>query len=260
MPKRTSYAHGTPNWVDLQTNDQDAAKSFYGALFGWTFDDQPMPQGPPYSMALKGDDFVGAIAPLPQELVAQGIPPFWNTYIAVEDVDTATAAAKDAGGQVAMEPFDVMDAGRMSAVTDPGGATVCLWQAKQHVGAGLVNEPGALTWNELITDKADASFAFYNEVLGLTTEVSDMGGTPYTLLKVGDDMVAGSMPPPMEGVPNHWHVYFAVENLDSSLEQAGELGGRVIAGPIPTPIGPMATLSDPQGALFSLFQAREQPD
>jgi hypothetical protein len=260
MPKRTSYSQGTPNWVDLQTSDQDAAKSFYGTLFGWTFDDQAMPQGPPYSMALKGGDFVGAIAPLPQELAARGVPPFWNTYIAVDDVDAATAAVKGAGGQVAMEPFDVMDAGRMSAVTDPGGATACLWQAKEHIGARLVNEPGALIWNELITDEPDASFAFYHEVLGLDSELSDMGGNPYTLLKVGDDMVAGSMPPPMEGVANHWHVYFAVEDLDASLEQARGLGAGVIAGPISTPIGSMATLSDPQGALFSLFQPTGHSD
>ena len=260
MPKRTSYAQGTPNWVDLQTSDQDAAKSFYGALFGWSFDDQPMPEGPPYSMALKDGDLVGAIAPMPRELAAQGIPPFWNTYIAVDDVDAATAAAKSAGGQVAMEPFDVVDAGRMSAITDPGGATVCLWQAGRHIGAGLVNEPGSLIWNELITDQADASLAFYSEVLGLTSELSDMGGNPYTLLKVGDDMVGGSMPPPMEGVPNHWHVYFAVEDLDASLEQARGLGASVVAGPIPTPIGPMATMSDPEGALFSLFQATGQAE
>jgi hypothetical protein len=87
-----------------------------------------------------------------------------------------------------------------------------------------------------------------------------MGGNPYTLLKVGDDMVGGSMPPPMEGVPNHWHVYFAVEDLDASLAQARGLGASVVAGPIPTPIGPMATMSDPEGALFSLFQAAGQAE
>jgi predicted enzyme related to lactoylglutathione lyase len=254
MPKRTSYAQGTPSWVDLQTSDQDSAKAFYGTLFGWSFDDQPMPEGPPYSMALKNGDAVAAIAPLPQELAAMGAPPFWNTYISVGDVDAATARAKAAGGQVAMEPFDVMDAGRMSAVTDPGGATVCLWQANQHVGAGLVNEPGTLIWNELITDSPEASFAFYGEVLGLTSEASDMGDMAYTVLKAGDDMVAGSMAPPMENVPNHWHVYFAVANIDESLDKARELGAQVLNGPFAIPIGRMATLSDPQGAIVSLFE------
>jgi hypothetical protein len=187
-------------------------------------------------------------------MVAQGVPPFWNTYIAVDDVDAATAAAKGAGGQVMMEPFEVMEAGRMSVVVDPSGATVNLWQAGQHIGASLVNEPGTLIWNELLTDNGEAAYAFYGDVLGLTTEVSDMGGNPYTLFKAGGEMVGGSMPPPMEGILNHWHVYFAVEHMDPALETARRLGAKVINGPMPTPIGPMATLSDPQGAIFSLFE------
>lgn len=254
MPARSAYAEGTPNWVDLQTSDQDAAKSFYGGLLGWSFDDQPMPQGPTYSMALIGGDAVAAITPLPTELAAQGVPPHWNTYLAVDDVDSATAAAAGAGGTVVMEPFDVMEAGRMSVVTDPGGATVCLWQANQHIGAGLVNEPGALIWNELITDKGDSSHAFYAELVGLSSERSDMGDMPYTVLKAGEEMVAGSMAPPMADVPNHWHVYFAVADIDESLAKARELGAEVLNGPFPIPIGRMATLRDPQGAVVSLFE------
>ena len=82
MPTRTSYAQGTPNWVDLQTSDQDAAKAFYSGLFGWTYDDQPMPQGPVYSMAMLRDNPVAAIAPQSPELAAAGAPPMWNTYLA----------------------------------------------------------------------------------------------------------------------------------------------------------------------------------
>jgi hypothetical protein len=251
MPARTSYAEGTPNWVDLQTSDQDAAKAFYSGLFGWRFDDQPMPQGAVYSMALKNGAVVAAIAP--QAPGMEGAPPRWNTYLAVEDVDAAAERATAAGGQVLMAPFDVMDAGRMAAVMDPTGAAVLVWQAKEHFGAGLVNEPGTLIWNELITDNAEAAAAFYGAVVGLTTESMDMDGNPYTVLKAGDAMVGGSQPPPMEGVPNHWHVYFAVENIDAALAKAGELGATVVAGPFETPIGPMAALSDPQGAMFSLF-------
>ena len=118
-----------------------------------------------------------------------------------------------------------------------------------------MNEPGTLIWNELLTDGGEAAYAFYAEVVGLTSELSDMGGNPYTLLKVGDDMVADSMPPPMEGIPNHWDVYFVVEAMASLLERrACQLGAKVINGPMPTPIGPMATVSDPQGAMFSLFE------
>ena len=162
----------------------------------------------------------------PPTSTAQGVPPFWSTYIAVDDVDAATGRVHGAGGQVLMPPTDVMEAGRMSVVTDPSGAAVGLWQARQHIGATLVNEPGTLIWNELLTDDGEAAYAFYAEVVGLTSELSDMGGNPYTLFKVGDDMVAGSMAPPMEGIPNHWHVYFAVEAMDPALEKARRARGQ----------------------------------
>jgi len=260
MPKRTAYAQGTPSWVDLQTTDTDAAKSFYGGLFGWQFDDQPMPGGPPYSMALKDGEVVAGLYLQSPDMSARGVPPMWNTYLAVDDADAATEAVQGAGGQVLVPPSDVMDAGRMSLVADPTGASFGLWQARRHIGASLVNEPGTLIWNELLTDDGEAACAFYGEVLGLTSELSDMGGSPYILFKVGDDMVAGSMPPPMEGIPNHWHVYFAVEDIDAALAKARDLGANVVNGPMPTPIGPMATLSDPQDAMFSLFAPSGQAE
>ena len=122
MPDRTSYTEGTPCWVDLQTTDQDGAKAFYGQLLGWQYDDQPMPQGPVYSMALKDGGIVAAIAPQSPEMISRKGPPTWNTYIAVDDVDAAAERVKAAGGQLLMEPFDVMDAGRMAFVIDPSGA------------------------------------------------------------------------------------------------------------------------------------------
>ncbi len=254
MPARESYAQGTPNWVDLQTTDQAAAKAFYGGLFGWTYDDQPMDAGAVYSIAKIGDGQVAAIAPQSPELAAAGAPPMWNTYLAVDSVDDATAKVGPAGGTVAMEPFDVMDAGRMSFVLDPAGAPVALWQAGQHIGATLVNEPGTVVWNELITDSPSA-LSFYEQVLGLTTTTTDMGEGTYTMFQVGGKEVGGTMPPQMTGVPNHWHVYFAVTDADAALAKVRELGGSVLAGPFDTPIGKMAVVTDPQGAAFSIFQA-----
>ena len=254
MPERTSYSQGTPNWVDLPTSDQAAAKAFYAALFGWTYDDQPMGEGQVYSMAMLGGHQVAAISTQPPEMAAAGAPPMWNTYLAVDSVDEATAKVEAAGGKVAMAPFDVVDAGRMSFVMDPSGAAVALWQAGQHIGSGLVNEPGTVIWNELITDDP-AAVSFYEQVLGLTAATADMGGNKYTLLQVGGKEVAGTTQPQMEGVPNHWHVYFAVTDADATAARITELGGSVMVPPFDTPIGKMAVVTDPQGAVFSLFQA-----
>jgi predicted enzyme related to lactoylglutathione lyase len=258
MPIRSSYSHGTPNWVDLQTTDQAAAKKFYGGLFGWTYDDQPMPEGQVYSMAMLGGNSVAAIAPQSPEMAAAGAPPMWNTYIAVDSVDDAVTKVQAAGGIVAMAPFDIMDAGRMAFIMDPAGAPVALWQAGQHIGATMVNEPGTLTWNELITDKPEV-ITFYERALGVTTSTMDMPEGKYTLFEVGGQPIAGSMAPPMPNMPNHWHVYFAVADADAAAARATELGGTVMAAPFDTPAGRIAVIGDPQGAVFSVIQPAPQP-
>jgi uncharacterized protein len=255
MSERSSYEQGTPNWVDLQTTDQEGAKSFYGSLFGWEFDDQPLPEGAgAYSMALKGSaGHVAAIAGQSPDMVAQNLPPMWNTYIAVDDVDAVTGKVDAAGGKVLMPPFDVMDAGRMSFVTDPSGAAVGLWQAGDHIGATVVNEHGAVVWNELITDDADSAVRFLHDVVGVGTQDAEMGGNSYTMFTVDDRPVGGTTPPPMPGLPNHWHVYFQVDDVPAAAATATAHGGTVVNGPFDTPIGPMAVLRDPQGALFSVM-------
>ncbi|HEV2372449.1 MAG TPA: VOC family protein [Streptosporangiaceae bacterium] len=254
MPERTSYTQGTPNWVDLQTSDPEAAKVFYGEMFDWDFDDQPMPDGPTYSMATVDGHHIAAIAPQPPDMKTAGAPAMWNTYLAVDSVDDAVAKVAAAGGQVAMPPMDVMDAGRMAYVMDPSGAGVCLWQANTHIGASLVNEPGTVIWNELITTDPSAP-AFYERVVGLTTSTMDMGGgDEYTLFHAGDAQVGGSTAPQAPGIPNHWHVYFAVEDVDEAAAKAAKLGGAVITEPFDTPVGRMATICDPQGATFTVMQ------
>jgi predicted enzyme related to lactoylglutathione lyase len=259
VPQRSSYTEGTPNWVDLQTPDVGAAKAFYASVFGWSYDDQPMPQGGAYSMALVAGDPVAAIAPQSPDMAAAGTPPAWNTYIATDDVDAAVARVAGAGGTVAMEPFDVVDAGRMAFVLDPSGAPVALWQARNHIGARRVNEPNTLTWNELMSNDLDAALPFYEAVLGVTARATPMGDDEYTMLYVGENETGGAAPP-MEGAPNHWHVWFAVSDADAAAAAARDGGGRVIIEPTDMPVGRMATLADPQGAVFSVIATNQAPE
>lgn len=260
MPKRSEYRQGTPNWVDLQTTDQSAAKKFYTSLFGWGYDDNPVPGGGGvYSMATLNGEAVAAIAPMPPG-APEGMPPIWNTYIAVDDVDAVVDKVVPGGGQVMMPAFDIGDAGRMSFITDPTGAAVGLWQANRHIGATLVNETGTLIWNELLTDKPDLALAFYEAVVGLTHSSMEIAaGQNYRVLKAGDAEVGGCMEPPMPGVPNHWHVYFAVDDADATAAKAAAAGGQVIAEPADIPsVGRFAVLSDPQGAIFSVLKPAPQ--
>jgi predicted enzyme related to lactoylglutathione lyase len=260
MPKKTEYAQGTPCWIDLQTTDQDAAKEFYTSLLGWSYDDRPMPGTEAvYSMALLNGETVAAIAPMPPG-APDGMPPMWNTYLAVDDVDAAVEKVGPAGGQVLMPPMDITDAGRMAFVMDPTGAPVGLWQANQHIGATLVNETGAVIWNELITDKPDAALAFYEAVVGLEHATMEMGpDDSYILLKAGGTEVGGCMEPPMPEVPNHWNVYFAVDDADASADEATAEGGQITVEPFDIPtVGRSAVLADPQGAVFSVMTPAAQ--
>lgn len=178
----------------------------------------------------------------------------------MDDVDAVVDKVVPGGGQVMMPAFDIGDAGRMSFITDPTGAAVGLWQANRHIGATLVNETGTLIWNELLTDKPDLALAFYEAVVGLTHSSMEIAaGQNYRVLKAGDAEVGGCMEPPMPGVPNHWHVYFAVDDADATAAKAAAAGGQVIAEPANIPsVGRFAVLSDPQGAIFSVLKPAPQ--
>src|SRR6185503_19491129 len=141
MGERTSHAPGSFSWTDLSTTDPDGAKAFYTGLFGWDTEDNPIPEGGVYTMLLGDGKYVGALSAVQQE----GQPPAWNSYVTVTSADDAARAAAANGGTVAMEPFDVMEAGRMALVQDPTGAFFAVWEPRDSIGAQRVNEPGALT-------------------------------------------------------------------------------------------------------------------
>ncbi len=258
MPERTGYAHGTPSWLDLSSSDPGASRAFYGGLFGWDFEENPTDGGGSYIMATKGGKSVAGIMQQAPEQAETGIPPMWNSYVTVDDVEEATARAEEAGGSVMMAAMDVMDAGRMAVIVDPTGGVLCLWQAKEHIGAEVVNEHGALTWTELMTADVDAAAAFYGSVLGWGTESMDMGeaGT-YTLFTNGSEQIAGAMNPPMDGIPTHWGVYFAVDDCDATVAAAEGLGATVLNPAMDGPPGRWAVLADPSGASFSVIALSE---
>jgi hypothetical protein len=254
----TSYAHGVPSWVDLATPDPDAAKAFYGALFGWEFEARPTDtEGVDYTMAVKDGSNVAGMMQLMPEMAAAGMPPVWSTYINVADLDAAVARVAPAGGDVRSPAMDVMDSGRMAIVADPTGAVVGLWQAKDHIGADLVNEHGAVTWNELLTSDVDAASSFYRDVVGWTAQAVPMPTGEYTLFHAdggNTDGIAGAMASPMPGMPSFWGVYFFVDDVEATVEAATAAGAQVMMEATAMEgVGTLATLVDPQGAAFSIM-------
>lgn len=262
MPVRDGYEQGRPSWIDISTNDVEGSKAFYAALFGWEWEDQHDPEGNfIYSIARKGGHMVCGLGPAPQEMVDMGIPTVLNTYLSVESVDKSHDDAVNAGATTIIEPFDVMDTGRMAYIADPQGAHVGLWQAGTHKGAQLVNAPCAYTWAELFVPDTEAALKFYDAAVGLGSMSQDMGNDfVYNMFTVGDEPVGGTLPPPMEEVPPHWHVYFGAEDTDACVAKIQELGGSIVAGPMDTPVGKMATVHDATGGTFSVIQLNEWPE
>jgi uncharacterized protein len=248
MGERTSYEPGTFCWVDLQTSDQDGAKAFYEALLGWETEDVPIGDGMVYTMArLRGLE-VAALGPAQDPTM----PPHWNCYVAVADADASATRAAELGAQVVAEPVDVFDAGRMAVIRDPQGAFVSVWQARDSIGARLVNEVGALSWNDLLTPDVDGSARFYGDLFGWRAQEAGEG---YFTLYNGDAMNGGLMQAPPGQFPA-WNAYFAVDDLDAALERVGDLGGGRVVEPMEVPAGRFAAVRDPQGAVFSLFSGR----
>ena len=258
MSERTSYAPGTPCWVDLGSPDLDASVEFYGALFGWDVPaSENIEQTGGYRRATKGGADVVGMMPLMQE----GQPPAWTSYVSVEDADATAAKVREAGGMVYAEPMDVMGLGKMAVFADTTGAAFGIWQPGTFPGAGIVNEPGALAWNELGTRDPEAAKAFYTQVFGWGTTDSEMpdGGT-YTQWTLGDGVVGGMLDisdrVPDE-VPAHWLPYFAVEDADAAVGTAKEKGGNVSFGPVDIQVGRFAVVIDPQGAAFAVIALAE---
>jgi predicted enzyme related to lactoylglutathione lyase len=250
MGERTSYPPGTFSWAELATSDAEAAKSFYASVFSWDYEDNPIGDGQVYSMALRDGKHVAAL------FSSSDQPPHWNCYVTVGSADDATAKAREHGADVVSEPFDVMDVGRMAVIADPQGAALCLWEPRSHIGAALVNTPGAMTWNDLVTPDPDAAAQFYGGLFGWTTqEIPDAGG--YRVIRNGERSNGGIMPlePERMGAdtPPTWMPYFGHEDVDRLVGEVGGLGGRVFTEPMRMPQGSIAVLADPQGAVFAVW-------
>ena len=260
MTQFTQHLPGTFSWPELATTDQKAAVDFYRALFGWTVNEQPIGPEDVYSMFQLNGAEVGAAYTMRPEERQTGAPPHWNAYVTVTDADEATRRAQDLGATVFAPPFDVMDAGRMAVLQDPTGAVFQVWQPTKHIGAKVLDEPGALCWTELTTSDPAAAEQFYTSLFEWTPKHSGPGSPmPYTEFTVAgaNRSSIGMMPKPPHlppSVPSFWLPYFQVTDVDASVAKAQSLGAQVHFGPENIPdAGRFAVIADPQGAAFAVF-------
>jgi uncharacterized protein len=245
---RDAYLPGVPCWIDLRQPDPEAARAFYGGLFGWSFSDEP------YSIASLDGRAVAAIAP--------GAGPAWNMYVAVEGIEAAAAKIEAAGGRTC-GPIEDVEVGRLAAFEDSLGASFLVWEARQFPGAQLVNEPGAWVFNGLETGDRAGAAKFYGDVFGW--ELRDFEFGPYFRLDgYGDSIGAGDWGGFQDVVAAfgqgddraHWTTTFGVADCDAAVARATELGATVLREPVDVPFVRLADIRDPQGAVITLGQYR----
>jgi len=248
MTRRTTpWPAGVPCWLDLDSPDVAASRAFYGALFGWTFEESSPEYGGYVVCQLDGASTAG-IAPQ-----MEGAPTAWTLYFASDDADSTARAVAEHGGTVVMEPMDVGPQGRMFVAIDPTGAPFGVWQAGEHTGTQVVGEPGGLSWQDLRSNDPDAARTFYGAVFGLAFQPLPEADPSYsTFARPGDPMPLGGVGGMFghDSIPSHWLVYFGVADVDAALVTAAAVGGSVLSPAFDTPYGRMAALADPGGAPF----------
>ena len=240
-------------WVDLSTNDTEAAKAFYTGLFGWEYDDMPLGDFGFYTMYQIDGHNVAGMGPMPPDM--EGVPPFWSSYVKHSDVDSIAAKTEEAGGTVMMPPMDIFDSGRMGMFQDPTGAVFGVWQPNNHIGAQVVNQPNALVWNELQTRDKEGARAFYRSVFGWGDNEDESGYVTYAVdgrVQAGMLQMDENFP---DYVPANWMPYFMVEDVEATAAKAQELGGTLMMPPHEAgQMGTFTVIQDPQGAVFTAMQ------
>ncbi|MFC8915586.1 VOC family protein [Streptomyces sp. NPDC047821] len=254
MTEAARRTPGTPCWVSLMVHRLDATQEFYGSLFGWRFQPGPRQLGPYVRGLLDGEEVAG-IGQLPAD---RDLPTAWTTYLASDDADETAESIRCSGGTVAVGPLDAADAGRLVICSDPTGAVFGVWQAAAHLGTAVAGVPGTPTWNELLTQETEAVGKFYKTVFGYETDPVPPAGPDLVTLKVGGRPVAalrgvGTALPRDRGA--HWMTWFEVADTDATAQRVTELGGRVLQAPRDDPAGRLATVVDPEGAVFTIVRS-----
>ncbi|MFE9253809.1 VOC family protein [Streptomyces sp. NPDC006879] len=255
----TDFVTGSPNWIDLGSPDPQRAADFYKVVFGWDFQEMG-PDAEGYGLLKQDGRTTGAIGKLTEE----GATSAWTVYFHTPDADATTVATSEHGGTVRVQPFDVMDAGRMACLTDPGGAEFAVWQPASMKGLEVASEDNTLLWAELHVRDTARALAFYRELFGWRSEEMPVPGMTYTVLSTaeGDQQQAsfgGIAPitsgPLQEEMDPRWIPYFAVAETDASVALAEAAGGEVLVPATDlADVGRMAWLADPFGAPFAVLK------
>lgn len=254
MPNVERFAPGEFCWVELATSDQPLAKQFYSTLFGWTARDVPTGPGSVYTLMQLNERIAAGLFALTSSERSAGVPPHWQLYVAVDNVDQSADKASGLGGKV-VEVFDVGDRGRAALIQDPTGAFLSLWQPNERSGLGVTDDPGSLCWADLITPDSERAKTFYQVLFGWKLTFGEGKDSGYLHIVNREKFVGGIPPSEHASEPPHWRAYFAVADIVDSMQRAMNLGAKTLFGPMAIEDqGQFAVLADPQGAAFAIYE------
>jgi predicted enzyme related to lactoylglutathione lyase len=244
---------GRPVWAELLTTDPAAAKTFYAAVIGWTYKQFPGAKQP-YDIAHRPDGApMGGVMALPRGM---NVPPHWEMYIAVDDIDATIAQVTSLGGLSMSGVNDLPGVGRLSTLTDPQGAIFAVVQPAEVASEEMPPVDGDVAWRELYTTDVLAAKRFYQQIFGWAdTAEHDMGPMGKYYMFGRAEGLGGMMnkTPDMAQLPTAWGLYFSVPDVDAAAGRVKASGGQVLNGPMDVPGGSrIANCVDPQGATFSL--------
>ncbi|MFF8269916.1 VOC family protein [Streptomyces sp. NPDC016562] len=256
----TEFTEGAPCWVDAMFTDVEGAKAFYGDVLGWTFGEASTEYGN-YTQAYSDGKAVAAVVP---PMPGADAPSQWCLYFASPDAAATAEKVTSAGGEVLMGPMQVGAFGTMLIAKEPSGAVFGVWQPGEHKGFEKMGEAGSYAWAEVFTREPDKADDFLAKVFPYAAQQMDPGDDPETAgmdfkvfsLGGAGNVVLGRMKmgeefPPQ--IPSYIQIYFGVPNCDEAVEKTKKHGGKLHFGPMDSPFGRFAAVTDPQGAAFAVI-------
>ena len=243
-------------WAELVTPDVSAAKRFYAALFGWSFQDIHA-RDTDYSVALLDG---APIAGLVQRAFPPGEhrQPAWLAFLSVHSVREAGRLITTHGGKQIAAPRTYAHRGRQAVYADPQGAVFAVLHSSSGDPPDVLAAPGEWIWSALVTQDPDTDAAFYQDVFGF--EVFDLppeGRAEHLVLSSQQYARASVNAPPAAQThsPPHWVDFVRVNSVTDVVAKATANGGRVLVAPHTGRHGGLvAVIADPAGAPIGVLE------
>ena len=247
---------GKFSWFDLATDDPAGARTFYGAVFGWTF--SPVKDAPAsYTLIRNEAGKVGGLFRHARPKDAKS-GARWLSLISVADPAAAARVVREQGGQVLLEPKAVAGRGTHAVFRDPEGAVFGVLAAEGGDPPDTPVEDGDVFWLDLFAHDPAREAAFYAAVAGYEVAVGEVAGRTRTLLasqgiaRAGITRLAGAE-------KAGWLPYILVADVPATLARAVSSGGRVVMAPRPDLLdGNVAVIADPRGGVIGIVNWHDE--